>query len=41
VLWLSGLLWLALGARYPLFGWAQLAAALAVGIRQLARVGGR
>jgi ubiquinone biosynthesis protein len=41
VLWLSGLLWLALGARYPWFGWAQLCAALAVGLRHLSRVGGR
>ncbi len=42
VLWLSGLLWLALGARYPWFGWLQLCAALAVVIlRHRFRVGGR
>ncbi len=30
VLWLSGLLWLALAARHPWLGWLQLAAALVV-----------
>ena len=30
VLWLSGLLWLALAGRHPWFGWLQLAAALGV-----------
>jgi ubiquinone biosynthesis protein len=32
VLWLSGLLWVALKAPYPWFGWVQLGAALSVGV---------
>ena len=33
VLWLSGLIWLALGAEYPWFGWVQLCAAIALAVR--------
>ena len=33
VLWISGLLWLALSARYPWFGWAQMAAAVLAMLR--------
>jgi ubiquinone biosynthesis protein len=32
VLWLSGLLWVALKAPYPWFGWLQLGAAVALGV---------
>jgi ubiquinone biosynthesis protein len=33
VLWLSGMIWLALGARHHWFGWVQLAAAVILSIR--------
>jgi ubiquinone biosynthesis protein len=41
VLWFSGLLWVALAAPHPLFGWMQLAAGVIVAAGCVSRVGAR
>ncbi len=40
VLWISGMLWLALSSAHPWFGWAQMAASIILAVRHRAKLPG-